>query len=106
MPVRRITSGRSRVLPAANFSSGIERPHIRCYRVERANVSYRLMTMSHALSLLPSGRFLRIHRSYIVSVENVRSVASRPLDVADKTLPIGRTYRKEAMNRLAALRRE
>ena len=65
-----------------------------------------LMTMSNALELLPAERFLRIHRSYIVSLKDIRRVSKDSLDVEDVTLPIGRTYRKEARRRLEVVAAE
>ena len=62
-----------------------------------------LMTMSSALERLPAERFLRIHRCYIVSLKDVRRVVGNRLDLADVTLPIGKTYRKEARRRLEAM---
>lgn len=60
-----------------------------------------LMTMQRVMQELPKDRFLRIHRSYIVSLDRVQSVSTDAVIVADNTLPIGRTYRKQARQRLA-----
>ncbi len=59
-----------------------------------------LMTMSNALALLPAERFMRIHRSYIVSLKDIRTFAKDHLNVGDVTLPIGKTYRQETRRRL------
>jgi DNA-binding LytR/AlgR family response regulator len=44
--------------------------------------------------------FLRIHRSYIVSTQKIESMNSKFITINNKTLPVGRTYQKQARERL------
>lgn len=60
-----------------------------------------LMTMNDALALLPANRFIRIHRSYIVSLKRIRNFSKNRLNVTDVTLPIGKTFRQNVQRRLA-----
>lgn len=46
---------------------------------------------------LPSKQFIRIHRSFIVSVEKVTAFNSIMVEVNGKELPIGRNYRSQAL---------
>jgi DNA-binding LytR/AlgR family response regulator len=48
---------------------------------------------------LPKGDFLRIHRSFIVSKEKIEAFTSNEIEVGNKQLPIGRSY-KELVNNL------
>ena len=48
---------------------------------------------------LPKGGFLRIHRSFIVSKEKIEAFTSSEIEVGNKQLPIGRSY-KELVNNL------
>lgn len=48
---------------------------------------------------LPSSRFIRIHKSYIVSIESITAVRKSSLFLNDIELPIGETYR-EAVDKL------
>jgi len=51
---------------------------------------------------LPPERFIRIHNSYIVAVEAIDVVHKSEVQIGDKFLPIGETYRKsfkEAIDR-------
>lgn len=50
--------------------------------------------------LLPYG-FMRIHRSYLVSVSRVDSFTSTELQLAETALPVSRSYRRQVMERLA-----
>lgn len=44
--------------------------------------------------------FLRIHRSYIVSLERVRAYSSTEVEVEGRSLPIGRSYKEAVANGL------
>lgn len=43
---------------------------------------------------LPSGRFIRIHNSYIVSLQAIKAIHKNEVQIGDTMLPIGDTYRK------------
>lgn len=49
---------------------------------------------------LNNNTFLRIHRSYIVATQKIESMSSKFISMNNKTLPIGRTYQKQAKERL------
>ncbi len=51
------------------------------------------MTLSDIELLLSKENFLRIHRSYIVSTKHIKSISMSSLEVPNKQLPIGRTYK-------------
>lgn len=52
-----------------------------------------LMPLKKVLEKLPAGKFKRIHRSYIISTEKVRSVLGRKVQLASsKELPISESY--------------
>ncbi|HKL38475.1 MAG TPA: LytTR family DNA-binding domain-containing protein [Bacteroidales bacterium] len=42
---------------------------------------------------LPAGQFIRIHKSYIVSVKKIDALEGNQLEVAGKMLPVGKNYR-------------
>jgi DNA-binding LytR/AlgR family response regulator len=44
---------------------------------------------------LPTAKFLRIHRSYVVAVDKIRQVDPHELLVEDSWLPIGKTFRAD-----------
>lgn len=49
---------------------------------------------------LPSIDFMRIHKSYIVAKNSVKSLQGNQLDIGDTTLPVGGSYRNEVMAKL------
>ncbi|MEZ4907546.1 MAG: LytTR family DNA-binding domain-containing protein [Saprospiraceae bacterium] len=51
---------------------------------------------------LPSNRFLRVHRSYLVNIEKINSIMGNMIEVFEKgktkLIPIGKNYKDELMN--------
>ena len=43
---------------------------------------------------LPKNSFIRIHKSYIVSIKKIHSLEGNSIEIARKYLPIGKNYRK------------
>lgn len=41
---------------------------------------------------LPSTTFMRVHRSYIVNIDHVKSIKGRELLVGEKKIPVSNTY--------------
>lgn len=46
---------------------------------------------------LPKTDFVRIHKSFIISINKIKVYSNRHIEVADKKIPIGSFYRKEAL---------
>lgn len=44
-------------------------------------------------NILPSDNFLRIHRSYIVSIKAIESFSNHSIKISNKELPVSRSYR-------------
>ena len=51
------------------------------------------------VTLLPY-RFIRVHRSYIVPIEKIRSLDGNQVQIGDKLIPIGRSYKEEVIRRV------
>jgi two-component system, LytTR family, response regulator len=45
--------------------------------------------------ILPTGRFKRIHRSFIVAVNKIQSYSKEYVEIQGKAIPIGKNFRKE-----------
>ena len=45
--------------------------------------------------LLPGDAFIRVHRSFIVAMDKIRSYTHEIIEVDGQELPIGRNYRTE-----------
>jgi DNA-binding LytR/AlgR family response regulator len=44
---------------------------------------------------LPAGQFIRIHKSYIVSVKKIDALEGNQIEVKGEKLPVGKNYRQE-----------
>jgi DNA-binding LytR/AlgR family response regulator len=52
-------------------------------------------TMAAMEQLLPSDRFLRVHKSFIAALGRIDRVAANTLHVGEDEIPVGRSYRRE-----------
>jgi len=54
-----------------------------------------LMSMKNLLNKLPAEKFIRVHRSYIVSIQKVISVRGKTIDLGISEVPIGKSYESD-----------
>ena len=54
---------------------------------------------------LPKGEFLRIHRSFIVAREKIDAYTSSEIEIGNKQLPIGRSYKELVGNVMEGIER-
>jgi two-component system LytT family response regulator len=54
-----------------------------------------LQNMKKMEETLPRGEFIRVHKSYIVSLDKVESIERSRISIKGKVIPIGDTYRDE-----------
>ncbi len=50
-------------------------------------------TISSVEAMLSGNEFIRIHRSYIISVSKIKSFSNEQVDIGNKELPIGKFYK-------------
>ena len=60
-------------------------------------------TISNIEAKLPQHKFLRIHRSFLVSVTKIDSFTNEYVEVHQKALPISRSYKKGVLEQLEKL---
>lgn len=51
-------------------------------------------------AMLPADKFVRVHRSFIASLDHISTYTPRHVEVAGQELPIGRLYQKDVERRL------
>lgn len=54
-----------------------------------------LQNMKKMEETLPKGEFIRVHKSYIISLDKIESIERSRISIASKIIPIGDTYRDE-----------
>lgn len=57
-------------------------------------------TLSSIEAALPDGKFLRIHKSFIVSLEKIDAYTAVSIEIAKKELPVGRQYKEQVHQKL------
>ena len=67
--------------------------YVNVYLTDKKIVTY--ISLKDFLEKLPTESFTRIHKSYIVSINHIKSFESHQLKFENKTVPIGKKYRKE-----------
>jgi two-component system LytT family response regulator len=56
-----------------------------------------LLTMKEVLDILPTDSFIRIHKSYIISLKHIDAIERHDVVIKGKQIPIGITYREHFM---------
>ena len=49
---------------------------------------------------LPSDKFIRVHKSYIMSLQAIKSISGNLVDVEGHQLPIGALYKDSLLKRV------
>ncbi len=61
------------------------------------------LTLKVIESKLPPDKFIRVHRSYIVAMDNITSVEDTIISIHSKLIPVGAMYRESFMKKLNLL---
>lgn len=61
-----------------------------------------LLSLKQLEKELPSDRFLRVHRSFLVSLEKIESMEGNQLIIRDKRIPVSRSLQENIFNILIA----
>ena len=59
-----------------------------------------LLTMKEVLELLPSDQFVRVHKSFVVSLRHLDVMERHQVSIAGKIIPVGLTYREQFLERM------
>src|SRR5690606_10134852 len=57
-------------------------------------------TISNIEAKLPESNFIRIHRSFIISLKQIQSYTHEFIEVSNKALPISRSYKQTVLEKL------
>jgi DNA-binding LytR/AlgR family response regulator len=81
------------------YIEGLEN-YVKIYCKDKTLISFS--TMKNMEDMLLSHRFLRIHRSYLINLNNVTSVQNYSFKIGNKELSVGKSYRKNVADVLKA----
>jgi DNA-binding LytR/AlgR family response regulator len=72
--------------------------YIKVITTDKTYITYKSLT---ALSEeLPLELFIRIHKSYTIAINKVKSIEGNRIQIMEYTLPIGRNFSKEVKNKI------
>jgi DNA-binding LytR/AlgR family response regulator len=57
-------------------------------------------TMKNILEKLPSGNFLRVHKSYIISIDKIDMIENSRIVIGNQRIPIGESFRSSFFERV------
>jgi len=55
-------------------------------------------TMNEMEKLLPASQFIRVHKSYIIAVAQIKTIYGNSIELGKTTIPIGINYKENVMN--------
>ncbi|GEN75306.1 LytR/AlgR family response regulator transcription factor [Chryseobacterium hagamense] len=70
--------------------------YIRIHLKDAATITAR-SSMKSILEKLPEKDFIRVHRSFIIPLENIRTVVNKNIHIGGFIVPIGDTYKEEVI---------
>lgn len=59
-----------------------------------------LQTMKNMETSLPADKFARVHRSYIVAIDKVKSIGAHEVQIGNKNIPLGKNYKDAFAQRM------
>jgi two-component system LytT family response regulator len=72
--------------------------YIKVITVDKTYITHKSLT---SLSdELPADRFIRIHKSYTIAIDKVKSIEGNRIQIHSYTIPIGRNYSKDAKSKI------
>lgn len=72
--------------------------YVKLFFTNKKNLLVRI-TMKDLISKLPSSTFVRVHRSYIININNIVSIRNKKIQLKNIEIPIGQSY-LESTNQL------
>lgn len=69
--------------------------YVKIHLKDKPHPILSLMSMKGLEDTLPSTKFIRIHRSFIIQKNKIDSVSKNRVMIGDKELPIGESYKEE-----------
>nr|WP_321454038.1 LytTR family DNA-binding domain-containing protein [uncultured Carboxylicivirga sp.] len=72
--------------------------YVKIHRTDNTKV-LALMSLNKLLEKLPENEFVRVHRSYVVSLSKIDLVRGKKIKIGEDEIPVGVTYRNDFMQR-------
>jgi DNA-binding LytR/AlgR family response regulator len=79
------------------FCEGLK-DYTQIYTNKRSKPIITLQNLKTFSDRLPSKNFVRIHRSYIVSLNHIETISKKEVEIGEKIIPIGNSYRSNLLD--------
>lgn len=57
-------------------------------------------TIKNIIGKMNPGKFLKVHRSYVVNLDKIKDIEDSSIQIEDKIIPVSRQHKPELMNRI------
>ncbi len=74
--------------------------YIKIYIKQSNKAILTLLNFKEILDKLPLDQFMRVHRSFIVNITQIKMLQKTKIVIGDVRIPIGETYKNEVLERL------
>lgn len=72
--------------------------YIKVVTAEKTYITHKSLTS--LTEELPEDRFMRIHKSYTIAIDKVKTIEGNRIQITSYTIPIGRNFSKDVKNRI------
>ncbi|HRN56507.1 MAG TPA: LytTR family DNA-binding domain-containing protein [Agriterribacter sp.] len=76
------------------FCAGMK-DYTQIYVADKSQPVLTLQNLKNFQARLPGKNFVRVHRSFVVSLSHVDSISRSEITIGKKTVPIGNSYRND-----------
>jgi len=76
------------------FCEGMK-DYTQIYMQGRTQPVLTLQNLKNFCSRLPESDFVRVHRSYVVSLNHIETISRNEISIEKKVIPIGNSYRND-----------
>ncbi len=70
--------------------------YLKIHTTENTLVTHQ--TMSDIEKILPAKQFLRVHKSYIISLSHIRAIYGNSVEMENATIPVGVNYKDKVFS--------
>ena len=74
--------------------------YVLIHTVSKKHLAY--ITFKRIEEDLPKDRFIKVHKSFIVSVDKINSIEGNTINLADHKITISRSFKEEVINRIVS----
>jgi len=72
--------------------------YVQLHTADKTIITYQ--TLIYFEEKLPASHFMRVHRSFIISLDHISSYAATQIELGPHSIPIGNSYSKEVLKKL------